>query len=71
MIITTIVSLVTVIGGIAIAYFRWRSSNSDLYKQKAKEYADKAKTNANAAISTVADAIKRLRSRADRKNRDS
>jgi len=66
--LVTIIPLLTVIGSVLIAYFRWRSTSSKDYKEKAKAYGKQAKKNANAILSTASDAIKQLRDRANRKN---
>lgn len=65
--LATIASILTVIGGIVIAYLKWRSSQARNSENEAKQNAEQAKSNAGTAVSTVFDTIKQLRSRAKRK----
>jgi len=65
--IASIISILTVIGGVLIAYFRWKSSSSTSNKRRAKESERQAKQNADAAIDTTDDAARKLLDRAKRK----
>ncbi len=65
--IGSIISILSVIGGVLIAYFRWRSSGSKQNERRANQSDKQAKKNANAAVDTTDDAARKLLDRAKRK----
>jgi len=69
--IELIIPVITVVGGVLIAYLRWRTSATDIYKKEANENEKAAKLNAIAAVATISDTIKFLRNRAKRKKHKS